>query len=152
MTMEALIDITQKKEALHKQNCFTQLTPKEIDILATLLIETNIKPGTTIVTEGEYVDSVFLIIKGTADVRHVTVKDGALHVSSIATLKEGDSIGLSDSGFYSLSGVRTATVVANTPMVVLKLSVAAFHGFALAYPHVSEVMRSISRSFLPPSE
>jgi CRP-like cAMP-binding protein len=149
--MEAIINLDQKKAALHKQTCFAQLTPKEMDILATLMIETNIKAGTTIVTEGEYVDSVFLIIKGTADVRHVTVRDGALHVTSIATLHEGDSIGLSDSGFYSLSGVRTATVVANEPMVVLRLSVAAFHGFALAYPHVSEVMRSSSRSFLPPT-
>lgn len=142
------IDASTKKDFVRKQACFTKLTPKEIEVLATLLVEKHIKAGDTIVTEGDPVDSVYLIVKGKADVRHVTLKDGAHHIESVATLGENDSIGLNESGFYSLSGIRTATVTALTDMTVLYLSVAAFHGFALSYPHVNEVMRVNAENFL----
>lgn len=131
-----------KEEFVHNQACFTKLTERETTVLATLFNETQIIAGTTIVNEGEPVDSVFLIVKGKADVRHVRIlADKTTEIESVATLGEGAAIGLNEYGFYSLSGVRTATVVALTDMVVLKLSVAAFHGFALEYSHVNEVMR-----------
>lgn len=105
--------------------------------------------GELIVKEGEPVDSVFLIVSGDADVRHVTLTDNGTrtNIESIATLKPGDAIGLAETGFYSISGRRTATVVANTDMVLFQLSVAAFRGFALAYPRVSAVMRKQAENF-----
>lgn len=135
------IDLIEKKDHIRNQPCFSQLNDTECDILVSLLKEKNIKAGETIVTEGDVVDSVYLIISGKADVRHVYLKDGVLQFESLAQLGPKQAIGLSESGFYSLSGVRTATVVALTDMLVLKLSVAALHGFALAYPRVNEVMR-----------
>jgi len=139
--MTATMDLGLVKSLVQKQSCFSQLTPKEIDELATLFIEKRIPAGATIVTEADPVDSVYLIVSGTADVRHITIENGKTHVQSLATLNAGDAIGLNETGFYSLSGMRTATVVANTEMVVLRLSVAAFHGFALINTHVTEVMR-----------
>lgn len=130
-----------KKNLIKKQTCFSQLTDEETNVLSTLFIEVNVKAGDTIVTEGEPVDSVYLIVKGTADVRHVYLKDHVLQAQSLATLGPNEAIGLNEYGFYSLSGIRTATVVAITDMVLLRLSVAAFHGFALTYSHVNEVMR-----------
>ncbi|MCC2667169.1 MAG: hypothetical protein K0S63_1085 [Gammaproteobacteria bacterium] len=130
-----------KKSFVKKQACFGQLTDNEIEALADLLVEKKFNAGETIVTEGDLVDEVFLIVSGQADVRLITLKDHLIHAKSIATLSVGDAIGLNESGFYSLSGRRTATVVAMTDMVTLQLSVAKFHGFALAYPHVNEVMR-----------
>lgn len=139
--MNNIVDDTLKQEFVRKQACWLKLTDDEKNELATLFKEVHFKKGETIVTEGEPVDSVFLIVQGIADVRHVTIENQAPHIESLAKLKEGMAIGLNDTGFYSLSGVRTATVVADTDIVLIKLSLAQFHGFALAYPHVNEIMR-----------
>jgi CRP-like cAMP-binding protein len=135
------IDLDAKKELLRKQAAFSELTEEEVKILAQLLSEKHFKSGETIVTEGGPVDSVYLIVSGTADVRHITLKDQVLQTQSLTQLGPDAAIGLNETGFYSLSGVRTATVTALSDMVVLRLSVAAFHGFALMHPHVNEVMR-----------
>jgi len=139
--MDEVTDLNLKKSFIKKQGCFLQLSDNETDELANLLIEKHFAAGETIVIEGDPVDSVFLIVQGQADVRVTTIKDHVQNIKSVAILKAGEAIGLNDSGFYSLSGKRTATVVAVTDMVTLQLSVAKFHGFALAYPHVNEVMR-----------
>lgn len=141
-------DPTFKKAQLRKQACFAQLTDEETGVLSTLLVEVRVAAGETIVTEGEHVDSVYLIVSGTADVRHVTLKGHVHEIQSIATLGVNDAIGLNEAGFYSLSGIRTATVVAATDMVLLRLSVAAFHGFALTNSHVNEVMRKNADNLL----
>lgn len=139
-TIEVL-DINLKKEYLRKQEVFSELTDEETRLLASILVENHFKAGETIVTEGEPVDSVYLIVNGIADVRHVSIKDNIPQFTSLANMRPGEAIGLNERGFYSLSGVRTATVVALTDMVLLRLSIAAFHGFALTYPHVNEVFR-----------
>jgi CRP-like cAMP-binding protein len=138
--MDEVIDIELKIVLIKKQKVFAQLNSEEIEMLATLFLEKHLKSGTTIVTEGEPVDSIYLIVTGKADVRHVSMKDHVPQVQHLATLDEGAAIGLSETGFYSLSGVRTATVVADSDMVLLRLSVPALNGFALAYPHVKEIM------------
>lgn len=139
--MDDLVDLATKKALITKQACFSQLTDEEATELAGLLAEKQYSAGDTIVTEGDPVDSVFFIVNGTADVRHITFKDNKQHVESVAKLREENAIGLNETGFYSLSGRRTATVVADTDMLLLHLRIPAFHGFALAHSHVSELMR-----------
>ncbi|MHB1948002.1 MAG: cyclic nucleotide-binding domain-containing protein [Gammaproteobacteria bacterium] len=130
-----------KKAFIKKQPVFAKLNDEEVNTLVDLLVEKHYQPDETIVTEGEPVDSVLLIVKGDVDVRHVSIQDHQPVIQSLATLSAGTAIGLNETGFYSLSGVRTATVVAKTEVITLYLSMARFHGFALAYPHVSEIMR-----------
>jgi hypothetical protein len=60
--MDSTIDNAQKKELLKKQKVFAPLNNDEFDILTTLFLEKDIKSGTTIVTEGETVDSVYIIL------------------------------------------------------------------------------------------
>ena len=139
--MADLANSNLKKTLIKKQTCFSKLTNTETDVLSELLVEQHYSKGKAIVIEGDPVDSVYFIIKGTADVRHVSIDNNKEVFKSIAKLNAGQSIGLSETGFYSLTGLRTATVVAETDMDVFRLSVAAFNGFALAYPHVNEVMR-----------
>jgi len=139
--MDDLVDLTTKKSLIKNQACFAQLTDEEATELAGILAEKRFSAGDTIVTEGDPVDSVYFIVSGTADVRHVTIKDNQPQVESVAKLSEEDAIGLNETGFYSLSGRRTATVVAATDMLLLHLRIPAFHGFALAHSHVSELMR-----------
>lgn len=140
-SMIETIDFNMKIQLLRKQVCFTPLTEKEIEVLASLLIEKHIPEGTVIVKQGDPVDSVYLIASGKADVSITEIKDNQLHTKSVATLSDNAAIGLNETGFYSISGIRTATVTSLTEMTLLRLSVAAFHGFALAYTHVNEVMR-----------
>lgn len=142
--MTDAISLDFKAAALKKQTCFSQLTDEEIHVLAGLLKEKLFEAGATIVTEGDIVDSVYLIIQGTAEVRHVTIQNCEAKIEVVAKLGPEAAIGLNEHGFYSISGVRTATVVALSKMVTLRLNTAAFHGFALAYPHVNEVMRQNS--------
>ena len=130
------------KEKLAKaQPLFSDLTEDEIQTLATLLVEKRISTGQVIVREGDPVDCVYLIVSGKADVRCAINPSEPDKTQSVATLSEKDAIGLSATGFYSLSGARTATVIALTDMVILRLSVPAFHGFVLSNTHVSDVLR-----------
>lgn len=138
--MSTAIDLEVVKERIREQKCFTNLNPAEVDVLATLLSEKKFNAGDVIVKQGAPVDAVYIIVNGNADV----FKSDETHPNEelkVATLREGGAIGLSDYGFYSLTGLRTATVIANTEMLTLRLSVAIFRGFALAYPHANEVMR-----------
>lgn len=139
--MEEISELELKKEYIKQQAVFAKLSEEESTELASLLHRKHFKTGETIVTEGDPVDSVYLIISGTADVRHVLIQDHQPVIESLATLNHGDAIGLNESGFYSVSGIRTATVVALTEMETFRLSVAAFHGFALSNHRVSEIMR-----------
>ena len=140
--------LENKMYYIEQQHCFHQLTPQEKEVLATLLIEKKFKAGETIVNEGELVDCVYLIMKGKADVRKLQLGPQPAQSQSIATLKEGEAIGLNETGFYSLTGKRTATVIALTDLETLYLSVAAFHGFALAHSHVNEIMHQQAEEFL----
>src|SRR5438132_1236163 len=100
--MADTVDMIQKKALIKKQPFFSQFSEEEIQVLATLFTEVRLFENDTIVTEGEPVDSVFLIVEGVADVRHVRVKDNDLEIESVATLESDESIGLSETGFYSL--------------------------------------------------
>lgn len=142
------IDLEQKKALVKKQPVFSGLTDEETTELAGLLVEKHFPAGKTIVNEGDLVDSVYLIVNGSADVQHIRIIDGKTQINHLASLGKNEAIGLNEQGFYSISGVRTATVVAKTDMVVLFLSVAVFHGFTLSHSHVSEVMRKQAASIL----
>ena len=128
-------------DLIKKQKVFNQLNAQETQDLAALLSEKHFKMGDTLVNEGDVVDSILFIVEGRADVRHITIVDGKPKIHSLALLGPGQAVGINESGFYSLTGRRTASVVAVTDLVTLFLSMPRFHGFALAYPHVNELMR-----------
>lgn len=136
--MDDSSDLDFRKALIKRQVCFFELTSEEIEELAGLFAKVSVTTGETIVTKGDLVDSIYLIATGTANVK--------LNKSRV-TLGPGEAIGLNETGFYSLSGKRTATVVANEPMVLWRLDVAEFHGFSLSHPHVSSVMRDNASSF-----
>jgi CRP-like cAMP-binding protein len=136
------VDISSQTQLIKKQPLFVQLTEEETKELALLFAPLKLKAGDTVVKQGDDVDSIYLIENGTADVSVRTMKEGVPVTNSVAILSSGEAIGLNETGFYSLSGKRTATVVAMTDMLLYKLSVAAFHGFALSHTHVSEIMHS----------
>ena len=144
--MDTNNDLELKKSLIKEQPLFSQLTPDECEKLADLFAPIQYKPGDIIVTEGDPVDSIYLIAEGRVEIRQSFIKDGKVETKSITTIGAPEAIGLNETGFYSLSGRRTATVIAVTHVSTFKLSIASFHGFALANSHVSEVMRKNSES------
>ena len=124
------------------QPWFNPLTDAEVEIVASLLSKQEFAKDSVMVKEGEPVDSVYFIISGTVEVCKSQLVDHQMVRQVLVVMQSGAAIGLNETGFYSLSGMHTATVVTKTQVSCWRLSVAAFHGFALAYSHVSEVMRT----------
>jgi CRP-like cAMP-binding protein len=134
-------ELKLRKTLIYKQGCFANLSSEEIDVLATLMYEVKFIAGDTIVKQGDRVDCIYIIVEGSADVLSSHIENHKSITEKVAELHENNAIGLSEYGFYSLTGQRTATVIATSDMVTLKLSIALFRGFALAHPHVNRVMR-----------
>lgn len=147
-TVDTNVDLDTKVKLIRKQACFRLLNDDEVTMLADLFTVKTYSADQVIVKQGDLVDSVYLILSGDADVIVTQLVDGKREDKNVATLHPNQAIGLSETGFYSLSGVRTATVIAKNEMTLLHLRVAVFHGFALAHAHVAEVMRQFSGSRL----
>ena len=141
-------DLTARIELIKKQACFFELSDNEVEMLAAMLSEASFNAGESIVIEGSRIDRVYMIVSGTADVRHVMIEDKKVKIQSLATLGPNDAIGLNEKGFYSKSATRTATVVATTTVQTYSLSVSAFYKFAEAHPHVNEVMHKYAENIL----
>lgn len=90
---------------------FEGLSPLEIDGLQAVLHRATFEPGASIVRQGQPADSAFILESGIADVA-TTLPGGG--TASVASLGPGSMLGemaLLD------SGVRSATVLARTPVV-----------------------------------
>lgn len=140
--MDEKVSFEHKKALIKNQACFKVLNDEEINELTELFLVTHPMAGDVIVTEGDHVESVFIIVSGTAEVLHVWVDNGIPKTDKLADLGPEQAIGLSETGLYSLSGLRTATVVAKSNMVLLCLSVALFNGFVLSHSHISKVLHA----------
>ncbi|MDR3490451.1 MAG: PqqD family peptide modification chaperone [Gammaproteobacteria bacterium] len=132
---------TQKKARLIKKHpCFSSLPDVEINKLAQLFTEKNIPIKTKIVKQDDVVDSIYFIVNGTAEVRRKNPGDKKSRV--VATLHEGEAIGLSEIGFYSTSGLRAATVTAVTKMTVIKVDLDILHAFLKSHPQINTGMQA----------
>lgn len=76
-----------------------------------------------IVNEDDVIDCIYFIATGKAEVKRSL---GQLYETSVATLKAGDTIGLSDTGLYSSTFKRYATVTALTPVTTYCLLLETF--------------------------
>lgn len=127
------LSLNERSIFLTNHPCFAQLSPEEIKQLASLLTEQSITKGQDIVIENDLVDSIYFIVKGKAEVR--------LGDLPVATLGPGESIGLSETGFYSETGKRTATVTALTRMMLLQLDVETLDKLASGNSQLDQAMR-----------
>lgn len=109
--------------------CFSSLSPEQSEKLASLMIEVSFIPHEQIVAENDFVDSIYIIVNGEAEVTHILTKGKKIINVPIAVLRAGEAIGLNDTGFYSTTGKRTATVMATTDMLLLRLDVKDLYEF-----------------------
>lgn len=122
----------ERLEHLHSVRLFSECTPDQIQILDHLADEIEVEAGTRFVTEGHYSRDAYIVVEGEARVE----RNG----HPIGTAGPGDTIG-------ELSviepGLRTATVTADTPMVVLAMQSPQF---LTAIEDVPPLARNILRS------
>lgn len=148
------IPIPQRQAILSALSCFSTFSPQETEILASMLSEIQFAPGEKIVVEHTLVDNVFIIVEGKAEVtQQVTVKQRLrkkpkLTVIPIATLYPGEAIGLNEAGFFSTTGIRTATVTAQNQVKLLCLDLKELHQFYQQHPHLHSAMAASTDKML----
>jgi putative peptide zinc metalloprotease protein len=141
------VDLTQREALIQVLPCFATLTSNECQELALAMTEENYTAGQTIVVEDELVDRVFIIVSGHAEASHQSIEKKKLKQQKIintplAILTDGDAIGLNDTGFFSTTGKRTATVTALTSVSALSLDIKKLHAFLEKYPHIQTDMHT----------
>jgi len=109
--------------------CFAGLSVQQREELLQLMQEVRYAAREKIVNEGELVDSVYIMVSGKAEVTHEVTKHPKKTAIPVALLNQGDSIGLNETGFFSSTGTRTATVTALSDVLALQLNVKALNQF-----------------------
>jgi CRP/FNR family cyclic AMP-dependent transcriptional regulator len=110
------------------------LSPELRTDLADALDEVSVPTGERIISQGDFAYELFAIVEGTARVE----QDGTV----IATLGPGDLLG--EIGLL-LTGRRTASIVAETPMQLLALFDQTFRRLSAEHPELAELVRAQSR-------
>jgi CRP-like cAMP-binding protein len=113
---------------------FADLSGEERAEIAGYLNEVSVEPGTTLAVQGDNAYELFVIEAGEAAV----TKDG----EDVRTLREGDVFG--EIGLL-VTGTRTATVVANTPMRLVALFSREFRQIEGRMPSIAARLREIMR-------
>ncbi|OGT49715.1 MAG: hypothetical protein A3E82_00600 [Gammaproteobacteria bacterium RIFCSPHIGHO2_12_FULL_38_11] len=140
------VTFEHRADLLQSFPCFAALTGKQREILAYLMKEEHFQANQPIVTEGELVDSVFIILEGQAEVTRGEL-DAKKHLVQvpIAFLNPGEAIGLNDTGFYSATGKRTASVIASGNMILLRLELKDLYEFLKKYHLESSMSNAASK-------
>lgn len=112
---------------------FADLPADELDELAAAMNEVEVEAGARIVTLDDYGTAVYFIDQGNAD-----VLEGGGEATEF--LGPGDTFG--EIGLL-LTGQRTATVVARTPMRLLSLSGPDFEQIRARVPNVERSLRQL---------
>jgi CRP-like cAMP-binding protein len=112
---------------------FAALPADELDELVAAMREVEVEAGATVVTVDDYGSAIYCIEEGTADV----LDDGD---ETNQPLGPGDTFG--EIGLL-LTGQRTATVVARTPMRLLSLSGQDFNRIRARVPELEDSLRRL---------
>jgi CRP-like cAMP-binding protein len=105
---------------------------EELDELAASMSEVEVEPGAEVITLDDYGSAIYFIEQGEAEVLH----DG----EAAKAVGPGDMVG--EIGLL-LTGQRTATVVARTPMRLLSLSGQDFDRIRARVPKVERSLRRL---------
>jgi CRP-like cAMP-binding protein len=109
------------------------LPPAELDELSAAMGEVKVEAGATVITLDDYGTAIYFIEEGEADV----LADGG---EATEALGPGDTFG---EIALILTGQRTATVVARTPMRLLSLSGQDFERIRARVPELERSLRRL---------
>jgi CRP-like cAMP-binding protein len=112
---------------------FADLPADELDALAGAMHEAEVEAGATVIRADDYGSAIYFIEEGQADV----LNDGGETTRSLGPGDEFGEIGL------LLTGQRTATVVARTPLRLLSLAGQDFEGIRTRVPEAERSLRRL---------
>jgi CRP-like cAMP-binding protein len=134
--------LQQDVDVLRKVPLFAKVEPSRLKLLAFTSEHLEFMPGEALCRQGDPGDSAFIVLDGEADVV-VQSDQGPMKVATIA---KHDIVG----EIAILCNVpRTATVVATTPLVALRVSKDGFFNLVTQFPQVGvEVMQELALRLL----
>ena len=119
---------------------FAELPEAELDELAAVMNDVEIEAGTELITSGKDGYVIYFVEQGEADV--LTEEGEAAHV-----LGQGDTFG---EIAILMTGQRTATVVARTPMILVALFDSDFERIRARVPEFERSLRRLGSERLGP--
>lgn len=138
------VALNKRQAYLKVQPCFAGFSRDEILELAEALFEINFIPQEIIVNEDDLIDCIYIIFSGKVEVskveNHKTIP--------LATLTACETIGLNETGFFSATGKRTATVKAVSNVRLLGLDVKELTNFFKNHPHLQASMAAAADKIL----
>jgi CRP/FNR family transcriptional regulator len=128
------------KQALDKLPIFSDLTTREVSVLADLFEPRDWHRGETLFAEGEPCQTLYFILKGEIK---IFKKDKNRQYKEIATV--GDRSVLGEMGFLERS-LRSATAIAEQPSQGISLQHAAFERLCESDPQVAiKLLKKLNR-------
>lgn len=121
--------------------CFAALSHTEIDELATLAIEKHYLANEIIVSQGDDIDAIYLIMQGEVEVGTQALIANKIQLVPQLVLKKSEAIGLNNIGLFAPEGVRTATLTSITEVVLIGWPINIFLDFLQTHPGVGDATR-----------
>ncbi len=150
LTKNQKVGIKQRQVLITALPCFAMLSAEESRALAMQMTELQYASAEKIVEEGALVDSIYILVRGLLEVtqlvtqkpRQIKIPKKPTELSKIplAILRPGEAIGLNDTGFFSSTGKRTATVTALTDSLLLQLTLKDLHEFLEQHQHIQSAL------------
>lgn len=137
MQLDNTSSVENKIQLLKEHPCFKKLGRDELEQLVLNAEEYHVSQNAILFNEGDVVDAFYLIIQGKVEIFLPGTRKGT-HLPE-AILVTGEIIGLSATGLYSKIGKRTATVIAKTNLILLKVSLEKFKIFLEGLHDTAEV-------------
>lgn len=125
----AKVTSSYKQALIQAFPCFSHFSPTQSEAFASLWREVNFTEGEVLALEDEIVSCIYIIVSGQAEVLRIDPSKKEKNQVPVATLSEGEGVGLNDTGFYSKTGKRTATVIASSNLLTLQLDIEPLYEF-----------------------
>jgi len=141
--MKAFSDVNNQDPTVHAEilsahPSFSYFSKANLDELLSQCTIDTFEADEVITREGDLVNTVYFILKGKCEVQKQSGEGQSLTNQPIATLSEGESIGLSQIGLFSSTGARTATVKALSHVTLLHLDITKLQDFLKGHPNLNE--------------
>ncbi len=140
-------DLEKRVSLLKSLPLFAHVSEAELQQLAALFHDVVYPANQMMVQENEIIDSILIIAEGSAEVS-CQRKTKKTETDILAVLHAGEAIGLSDTGFFSKTRVRTATVTAVTAVFAIRLELPDLKQFLETHPAILPDMQQTTRDIL----
>jgi CRP-like cAMP-binding protein len=137
--------LVEAKKTLSSHPLFSHLSSETLSELANSMQEILFPKDSIIVKEDDPVDSILFITKGNALVS--TIDKETSNIVLISKLYPSEVIGLSQTGYYSSTGFRTATVTAETDISLYQLNIETLLKFQETHPEALKLKQDTTQLF-----